>query len=102
MLQLDKLGLQAGHLPPTYPFNSHLTASSSRRPSLVIPPTSPPDPSKPKPPISRRELVAALGNQEAFDVLFFETTTKAIESFAGARKERSTMELIGSLAVLDL
>ncbi|KAL7418117.1 trafficking protein particle complex subunit 10 [Mrakia frigida] len=100
--QLDKLGLQAGHLPSTYPFNSHLISSWSRRSSLVPPPTSPPDGLKPKPTISRRELVAALGNQEAFDVLFFETTTKAIDCFAGARKERSTMELIGSLAVLDL
>lgn len=101
--QLDKLGLQAGHLPSTYPFNSHLvSSSSSTRRSSLQPPTSPPDASKPKPPISRRELVAALGNQEAFDVLFFETTTKAIDCFSGAQKERSTLELIGSLAVLDL
>lgn len=66
------------------------------------PPSSSPDTSKPRPPISRRDLVAALATPETFDVLYVETTTKAIECLTGAGKERSTLELVGSLAILDL
>jgi trafficking protein particle complex subunit 10 len=97
-VQLDKLGVRAGHLPNSYPFNANITPASI--------PSSSADargkPVKPANPISRRELYAALSDQATFDVLIQDTTLKAVKCLSTSGKGRSTLELSGSLALLDL
>jgi hypothetical protein len=52
--------------------------------------------------ITRRDLLAAIGSREAFDVLFYELTQKAVDAFSQTGKERCTLVLIGSLGTVDL
>lgn len=95
--QLDKIGLQSGHLPSSYPFNALQLAASS---TLALPAAASGEAAKPS--ITRRDLLAAVSSQEAFDVLFYELTQKAIEGFSQTGKERCTLVLIGSLGTVDL
>lgn len=43
-----------------------------------------------------------MGSQEAFDVLFYDLTQKAVDAFSETGKERCTLVLIGSLGSVDL
>lgn len=92
-VQLDKLGVEAGYLPRSHPFDMSL-----ERLPLDEPPATPDD-SAPR--ISRKDLLAALESQEAFDKLYLELTNRAIDIYQRAGRKRSALKMHASVAALE-
>ena len=86
--------MHVGHLPNKLPF------SLSWHGSCGTPKFADGQPLSTK--ISRKELVEALGDQQAFDKLYIETTQRAIDMYAKGHRRKFALKLHGSLAALDL
>ena len=86
--------MHVGHLPNKPPF------SLSWHESCGAPKFADGQPVSTK--ISCTELVEALSNQQAFDVLYIEMTQRAIDMYAKGHRRKFALKLHGSLAALDL
>ena len=86
--------MHVGHLPNKLPF------SLSWHESGGTPRFADGQPLSTK--ISRKELVEALSDQQAFDKLYIETTQRAIDMYAKGHRRKFALKLHGSLAALDL
>ncbi|TFY76964.1 hypothetical protein EWM64_g7048 [Hericium alpestre] len=89
--QLDIIGIGAGHLPSKPPFSMPLPAKdqepSSKRSSRQI---------------SKADILASIGDKEAFYDLYIALSNRAIESYAKAGRRKFALKLHGSLAALDV
>ncbi|KAH8923009.1 hypothetical protein BT69DRAFT_195496 [Atractiella rhizophila] len=95
--QLEKVGVQYGHLPNAHPFsvalNEHVpnsadTSSSADRASSL-------------PPISQKDLIEAIASKEALDQLYVKLTNRAIEAYQASGRKRFALKLHASLAALE-
>ncbi|KAF7964535.1 hypothetical protein HWV62_6039, partial [Athelia sp. TMB] len=90
--QLDVIGIRVGHLPFRPPFSlavthSPMTDVSTKRPTQNI---------------SKAELVAAIGDQEAFYALYVALTNRAIDMYVKAGRRKFALKLHATLAALDV
>ncbi|EJD39309.1 hypothetical protein AURDEDRAFT_71368 [Auricularia subglabra TFB-10046 SS5] len=97
--QVEKLGVQLGHLPHTPPFTMSLPAPS--RPGT---PTSTSSAStvKHSGKISCEPILAAMKSRETFDKLYVSVTNRAIAMYDKGGRRKFALKLHGCVAALDL
>jgi hypothetical protein len=103
-VQLDKLGIFAGHLPALHPFTMSLNEApplpSSAASSTSTPSTSAPN-SATRPPVTRQDLLDAIERQEVFDELYIDLTQRAVQAYQFTKRRRCAAKLHACLAALD-
>ncbi|KAM0790185.1 hypothetical protein ACM66B_005503 [Microbotryomycetes sp. NB124-2] len=92
--QLDKIGIDAGHLPSAHPFSMSLNERSTM-------PSSPASNDAAKPPIARAELTEAIKDSSRFDVLYLDVTNRCIDAYQASGRKRCSLKLHASLAALE-
>ncbi|GAA5867425.1 hypothetical protein JCM8547_007499 [Rhodosporidiobolus lusitaniae] len=93
--QLDKIGMSAGHLPPTHPFSMSLNESSAS--SVSASSGAPTNPS----PVTRRDLLRAISELQAFDDLYVDLTNRTIQAYQSSGRWRSALKLHSFLAAFE-
>ncbi|GAA5977541.1 hypothetical protein JCM10908_005008 [Rhodotorula pacifica] len=99
--QLDKLGIFAGHLPALHPFSMSLNESPSTTGSSSSTPPATTLNSPTRPPVTRRDLLDAIDQEEVFDSLYIDLTQKAIQAYQATTRRRCAAKLQACLAALD-
>lgn len=100
-MQLDKLGMGAGHLPSTHPFSmsfnessaSTVSGSSASSPTSTTPPN--------RQPVTRKDLLDAMDKREAFDKLYVELTQRSLQAYQASGRKRCAAKLNACLAALE-
>lgn len=54
-----------------------------------------------RPPVSRKDLLAAIQDQGVFDKLYVDLTNRAIKAYQSSRRKRCALKLHASLAALE-
>ncbi|TRM61873.1 trafficking protein particle complex subunit 10 [Schizophyllum amplum] len=88
-IQLDNIGINAGHLPNKPPFCNAYQGPVS---------TTTESPLK----ISNRDVLYAISDKDHFHELYVSTTKLAIDMYAKAGRRKFALKLHGSLAALDV
>ncbi|KAL1742258.1 trafficking protein particle complex subunit 10 [Schizophyllum fasciatum] len=87
-IQLDNIGISAGHLPCKAPFANAYHGPAAATQSATK--------------ISNRELQSAIDDSNLFYDLYIRTTKAAIDMYAKAGRRKFALKLHGSLAALDV
>ncbi|KZV79059.1 hypothetical protein EXIGLDRAFT_782854 [Exidia glandulosa HHB12029] len=95
--QVEKLGVQLGHLPNKPPFSMSVPAAS--RPGT---PSSAGSIPAHKGKISSEPILAATRSLEAFDKLYVSVTNRAISMYDKGGRRKFALKLHGCIAALDL
>ncbi|SGY18944.1 BQ5605_C014g07514 [Microbotryum silenes-dioicae] len=99
--QLDKIGIGAGHLPPSHPFSMSLNEPTFSIPSTFNSPDLNNLNTHQRPPVSRQDLLNAIKDGEAFDKLFIDLTNRSIQAYSQSGRKRCSLKLHASLAALE-
>ncbi|KDE05467.1 hypothetical protein MVLG_04157 [Microbotryum lychnidis-dioicae p1A1 Lamole] len=99
--QLDKIGIGAGHLPPSHPFSMSLNEPTFSIPSTFNSPDLNNLNTHQRPPVSRQDLLNAIEDGEAFDKLFIDLTNRSIQAYSQSGRKRCSLKLHASLAALE-
>jgi trafficking protein particle complex subunit 10 len=86
IIQLDIIGVEAGHLPRTPPFSTSL--------SILQPGT--------KIQFTNETLNTAFSNQKAFYELYIAVTNRAIDFYAKSGRRKFALKLHGTLSALEV
>ncbi|KAI5899814.1 uncharacterized protein SCHCODRAFT_02524907 [Schizophyllum commune H4-8] len=87
-IQLDNIGISAGHLPNKPPFSNAYQGPAAKTQSSAK--------------ISNREVQSAIDDSDFFYDLYIRTTKSAIDMYAKAGRRKFALKLHGSLAALDV
>lgn len=98
--QVERLGVQLGHLPHTPPFSMSVPAAS--RPSTPSSTGSAPPVSAHVGKISCEPILAATRNREAFDKIYISATNRAIAMYDKGGRRKFALKLHGCIAALDV
>ena len=106
LLQLDKIGMGAGHLPAVHPFsmsfNESAPSSSSTRPGTPSSATrSLQSPTRTTPPVTRQDLIAAMGDMAVFDRLYTDLAGRTAQAYQASGRRRSAAKVSAFLAALE-
>ncbi|GAA5906420.1 hypothetical protein JCM8208_004655 [Rhodotorula glutinis] len=104
--QLDKIGMGAGHLPAVHPFsmsfNESAPSSSSTRPGTPSSATrSLQSPTRTTPPVTRQDLIAAMGDEGVFDRLYTDLAGRTAQAYQASGRRRSAAKVSAFLAALE-
>lgn len=88
-MQLDVIGIEAGHLPRAPPFSTSLISSRSLPPDAQLN-------------LFNEALGAAVNSTEAFYKLYVAVTNRAIDLYAKSGRRKFALKLHGNLAALEL
>ncbi|OBZ90744.1 Trafficking protein particle complex subunit 10 [Choanephora cucurbitarum] len=84
--QLDKIGVDCGHLPKSAPFSIYIDHKSSKADQ--------------KKTITNTKLVEAIESVEAFDKTYMGLSTRAIKSYDASFRSRAALNVHGDIAAL--
>lgn len=93
-MQLDKIGIGAGHLPMIHPFSMSINEHSPEQPSSSITPGGVDN-------VTRKDLLVAMSNVEHFDKIYIDLTNRAIQAYQASGRKRSGLKMHASLAALE-
>ena len=96
--QLERIGVQVGHLPARVPFEMSL-AEPTGEVSLAVSQT--PTAERFPQPISRTAVVGAVADRVKFDVLYTSAARRAIEAYMACGRRRFAIKLHACLAALE-
>ncbi|KPV71634.1 uncharacterized protein RHOBADRAFT_56475 [Rhodotorula graminis WP1] len=104
--QLDKIGMGAGHLPAVHPFsmsfNESAPSTSSTRPGTPSSATrSLQSPTRTTPPVTRQDLIAAMGDEGTFDRLYTNLASRTAQAYQASGRRRSAAKVSAFLAALE-
>lgn len=94
--QVDKIGMGAGHLPMVHPFSmslNEISTSTSFSPGSIQPAD--------RPPVSRKDLLDAISDQDVFDKLYIDLSHKTIQAYQTSGRKRCAIKLHAGLAGLE-
>lgn len=88
-IQLDIIGIEAGHLPPTPPFSTSLSILRRLQPGTKIQ-------------FTNEILNTAYSNKQAFYELYTATTNRAIDFYVKSGRRKFALKLHGTLSALEV
>lgn len=104
-VQVERIGVGAGHLPNRYPFQPTATVTPAAddvlfEDSAENGDAKEPAETKPRPPLTNRTIIYALESPEAFKALYEDLTRSALSAYEACGKLNSAIRLKVDLAAL--